>query len=61
MAFWTSNPRMLQIHAVGHQVVHTDVPILVLGESGIGKEIVARFILTKSRREPLTGIGTLWP
>jgi DNA-binding NtrC family response regulator len=41
---------MLEIQAVGHQVIHTDVPILVLGESGIGKEIVAWFILTKSRR-----------
>ena len=52
---------MLQIQAVGDQVVPTDVPILILGESEIGKGIVARYIHTKSRREPLAGIGTLWP
>lgn len=32
-------------------MVHTDVPILILGESGVGKEIVARYIHTQSRRE----------
>ena len=37
----TSNKRMLQIRAICDQVVHADVPILILGESGVGQEVVA--------------------
>src|SRR6185503_2431433 len=31
-------------------VADTDAPVLVLGESGVGKEVVARFVHTNSRR-----------
>ncbi|MCH2172277.1 sigma-54 dependent transcriptional regulator [Myxococcota bacterium] len=38
---WESTP-MDEIHAVLHQVSETDVTMLIQGESGVGKEIVAR-------------------
>jgi two-component system response regulator AtoC len=48
--FITLNKRMLQIRAISDQVAHTDVPILVLGESGVGKDVLARYIHQKSGR-----------
>jgi two-component system, NtrC family, response regulator AtoC len=57
-AFRTSNQRMLQIRAICDQVVHADVPILILGESGVGKEVVARYLHAKSgRREPMIKVN----
>jgi transcriptional regulator with PAS, ATPase and Fis domain len=49
-AFQTSNPRMLQIKAICDQAAQTDVPILILGESGVGKEVIARYIHMRSGR-----------
>jgi len=49
-AFQTSNRRMLQIKAICDQAAHTDVPILILGESGVGKEVIARYIHMRSGR-----------
>ena len=58
MAFRTCNKRMLQIRAICDQVVHADVPILILGESGVGKEVVARYLHAKSgRREPMVKVN----
>jgi two-component system response regulator AtoC len=48
--FVSSNPRLLRIKDVARQVADTDVPVLLLGESGVGKEVVARFIHGHSRR-----------
>jgi two-component system response regulator AtoC len=57
-AFRTSNPRMMQIQAVCSQVAHVDVPVLILGESGVGKEVVARYIHAQSgRREPFVKVN----
>ena len=57
-AFQTSNKRMLQIQAICDQVAHTDVPILILGESGVGKEVVARYLHSRSgRREPFVKVN----
>jgi two-component system response regulator AtoC len=49
-AFQSSNRRMLQIKAICDQAAHTDVPILLLGESGVGKEVIARYIHARSGR-----------
>ncbi|MGH9557873.1 MAG: sigma-54-dependent transcriptional regulator [Bryobacteraceae bacterium] len=49
-AFPSSNRRMLQIKGICDQVAVADVPILILGESGAGKEVLARYIHAQSGR-----------
>ena len=48
-AVWES-AAMRAIHAVVDQISDTDVTVLVQGESGVGKEVVARLIHTRSIR-----------
>ncbi len=50
MAFRTSNQRMSQIQGICDKVAPADVPILILGESGAGKEVVARYLHAQSGR-----------
>jgi DNA-binding NtrC family response regulator len=45
-SFLTSSPRVLRIV----DIAHTDVPVLILGESGVGKEVLASFIHDQSNR-----------
>src|SRR5262249_22818918 len=40
----STNPKVLRIKEIAKQVADTDVPVLVSGESGVGKEVLARFI-----------------
>src|SRR6266566_4800880 len=55
----SSNPKMLRIREIAAQVAATDVPVLILGESGVGKEVVARFIHARSGRadQPLVKVN----
>jgi len=46
----TSNPSMLRIIDISRHVAGTDVPVLILGESGVGKEVIASFIHEQSNR-----------
>ncbi len=46
----TQSPGMLAILKKGKQVAETDVTVLLTGETGTGKEMVARFIYLMSRR-----------
>jgi DNA-binding NtrC family response regulator len=46
----TSNQQMLRIVDVARHVASTDVPVLILGESGVGKEVLASFIHEQSNR-----------
>ena len=48
--FSSVNKRMSQIRAISDQVAHADVPVLILGESGVGKDVLARYIHQKSGR-----------
>jgi two-component system response regulator AtoC len=48
--FLSTNPRMSRIRDIAKHVSDTDVPVLILGESGVGKEVLARFIHTHSSR-----------
>src|SRR6266487_1528005 len=48
--FVTSNPRMLKIIDIARHVAQTDVPVLILGESGVGKDVLASFIHRHSDR-----------
>jgi two-component system response regulator AtoC len=50
-AFLTTNPRMLREAGIVRRVAYTDVPILILGESGVGKEVMARFAHAHSGRQ----------
>jgi transcriptional regulator with PAS, ATPase and Fis domain len=49
---------MLQIQAICDQVAGADVPVLILGESGVGKEILARYLHARSGRpEPFVKVN----
>jgi two-component system response regulator AtoC len=48
--FVSSHAAIARIKEIGRQVADTDAPVLLLGESGVGKEVVARFIHNQSRR-----------
>ena len=39
--FITRNPQMRRLAEVVRRVAHTDVPLLIAGESGVGKEVMA--------------------
>jgi DNA-binding NtrC family response regulator len=49
-SFLTSNPQVLRIVDIARHVANTDVPVLILGESGVGKEVLANFIHEQSNR-----------
>jgi len=48
--FLAASPVMKQIHAQVALIARVDVPVLLLGESGVGKEILARLIHKMSSR-----------
>ena len=49
--FWGNSPEMATIADVIEQVSDSDVTVLIRGESGVGKELVARAIHTRSPRK----------
>jgi DNA-binding NtrC family response regulator len=49
--FWSDSPEMNRIATVVDQVSDSDVTVLVRGESGVGKELVARAIHQRSPRK----------
>jgi len=48
--FVASNAKMVRIKELINQIAHTDVTVFIQGESGVGKEIVARLIHKMSIR-----------
>jgi DNA-binding NtrC family response regulator len=48
--FLSSSPLMLRLKEIAVQVADTDAPVLILGETGAGKEVLARFIHDQSLR-----------
>jgi DNA-binding NtrC family response regulator len=46
----SSNPKILKILEIAQHVANTDVPVLIGGESGVGKEVLARYIHSHSIR-----------
>ena len=55
----SSSPKVMRVREVAAQVAATDVPVLILGESGVGKEVLARFIHARSGRadKPLVKVN----
>ena len=49
--FWGDDPEMQSIASVIEQVSDSDVTVLIRGESGVGKELVARAIHQRSPRK----------
>jgi two-component system response regulator AtoC len=49
--FWGDSPDMQTIASVIEQVADSDVTVLIRGESGVGKELVARAIHQRSSRK----------
>jgi DNA-binding NtrC family response regulator len=49
--FWGDSPEMKTIASVIEQVSDSDVTVLIRGDSGVGKELVARAIHTRSPRK----------
>lgn len=45
-----SNPAMAEAFEIAKIVAPSDVPVLITGESGVGKDVFARFIHSQSRR-----------
>ena len=50
LVFVAASPAMRRIHAQVKQLANFDVPVLLLGESGSGKEVIARLIHKLSSR-----------
>ncbi|HCF62291.1 MAG TPA: sigma-54-dependent Fis family transcriptional regulator, partial [Myxococcales bacterium] len=48
--FIAHSAAMLRVKRLVERIADTDVPVLLLGESGVGKEVIAREIHTRSRR-----------
>ncbi|HET6840942.1 MAG TPA: sigma-54 dependent transcriptional regulator [Candidatus Angelobacter sp.] len=57
--FLAASPAMKQIRAQISLVAKVDVPVLLLGESGVGKEIIARLVhkLSPRSRNPLLKVN----
>lgn len=57
--FLAASPIMKQIHAQVALIAKVDVPVLLLGESGVGKEILARLIhkMSSRARRPLVKVN----
>src|SRR6185436_7349477 len=48
--FLSTNPKVLKLKEIAKHVADTDVPVLITGESGVGKEVLSRFIHANSCR-----------
>src|ERR1700693_1089436 len=50
LSFLAASPQMVRIRQPILQIAPVDVPVFVCGESGVGKEVVARMIHLRSKR-----------
>ena len=50
-AFLGRNPRMKEIHSLVSQIGWSEAPVLIQGETGSGKEVIARELHSQSPRE----------
>ena len=45
-----ASPAMQMVKRLGERAAKSSIPILITGESGVGKEVIARYVHQKSRR-----------
>lgn len=50
LSFLVASPQMVKIRQQAIQIAPVDVPVFIYGESGVGKEVVARMIHLRSER-----------
>ena len=50
LSFLVASPQMVRIRQQILQIAPVDVPVFICGESGVGKEVVARMIHLRSKR-----------
>lgn len=50
--YWGKSPAMKELQRIARKVAASSVSVLILGESGVGKECIARFIHDNSLRKP---------
>ncbi len=57
--FVSACPKVLQLKKLAAHVAQSDVPVLILGESGVGKELLSRFLHSRSprRRQPFVKVN----
>jgi two-component system response regulator AtoC len=53
LSFLVASPQMVRIRQQILQIAPVDVPVFICGESGVGKEVVARMIHMRSKRRNL--------
>ena len=53
----TRSPQMRRLHAVASRVAPLEATVLITGESGVGKERLARFVHARSRRAPFVAVN----
>ena len=53
LSFLAASPQMVRIRQQILQIAPVDVPVFICGESGVGKEVVARMIHLRSQRRTL--------
>jgi two-component system response regulator AtoC len=46
----SASPAIAHVKDVARRIADTDFPVLILGESGVGKEVLAKFIHAQSKR-----------
>jgi two-component system response regulator AtoC len=51
LSFLAASPQMVRIRQQLLQIAPVDVPVFICGESGVGKEVVARMIHLRSKRK----------
>src|SRR5262249_54180048 len=59
LSFLAASPQMVRIRQQILQIAPVDVPVFICGESGVGKEVVARMIHLRSKRrnQPLVKVN----
>ena len=55
--FGGASPSMRAVEAIAAEIASTSIPVLIVGESGTGKQVLARWIHQNSRRRELPALG----